>query len=426
VMQASVPKVSATLESLIQKGLLDRLPVTFSAYWFEQFRDWNLLFPAEKDYYERLFSLLDRSGRDLVDRWFAGIRQLEISMGVNEKNWPRGVFTLDQVDFLNRSPHYPKWRAAVSDLFAEIDPALNEDVAHTGHRRLSIIIAPAELPVGPDRMWTRLRKLGTALSVGTADNPDDYLALLLTGRSRADRAPSVTDLYAAASPDGLYKAWVVETNDVLVSIGVGHEKVVRCSYGALESYRKRLMIEVDQVVRNEQIRGPRQLSARLKELKVSPSETVLAKDPVLAEFARATLLSGNGTLLLNNTFVEWAAIQAIRRARPTVQAVAFGIRNKIKPFSGLLIYADQDRVTPIPSQMDTLGSYVDLEILYQYLWHHYEKYPEYPGKTAYLFVGDGLDQIFVIAPPEFLSGLRPEPVPLAKINRLMKDWLSVS
>src|SRR5262249_39644713 len=66
LMQTSAPKVSAKLEALINQGLLDRLPVTFSAYWYEQFRDWDLLFPAEKDYYERLFSLLDRSERAAV------------------------------------------------------------------------------------------------------------------------------------------------------------------------------------------------------------------------------------------------------------------------------------------------------------------------------------------------------------------------
>src|SRR4026209_2359441 len=164
-MQAGVPKVSATLEALIRKGLLARLPVTFSAYWFEQFRDWNLLFPAEKDYYERLFSLLDRSDRDVVDKLFTRMRQLEIRMGVNERNWPRGAFTLDQIDFLNRNPHYSQWRAAVSDIFAQIDPVLDEEVAQRGQPRLAVIIAPPELPVGADRMWTRIRKHGTALPV---------------------------------------------------------------------------------------------------------------------------------------------------------------------------------------------------------------------------------------------------------------------
>ena len=425
-MQSARPKVSATVDALMQTGLLDRLPVTFSAYWFEQFRDWDLLFPAEKDYYQRLFSLLDRSDRAAVDRLFAPMREAENRMGVNDKNWPRREFTLDQVDFLNRSPYYSQWRAAVSNVFAQVDPVLDEEVARRSQPRLAIIVAPAELPVGADRMWMRLRKQGIALPVEVPDNPDDYLPLLLTGSKRMERAPSIADLYAAHRSDAHYHAWMIETGEVLASLGPGHENVIRCSYAGLEKYRKRLMTEVDQLVRSESIRGPRQLSARLKELKVAPSETAMAQDPVLAEFARATLLSGNGTLLLNNTFVEWASIQAIRRARPSVHVVAFGIRNKIKPFSGLLIYADQEKTNPIPTQMDMLGSYVDLEILYLYVWQQFEKFPEYPNKTAYLFAGDGLDQMFIIAPAVFLSKLPSAPAPLAKVNRLMKDWLSLS
>lgn len=425
-MQAGVPRVSVKLEALINKGLLDRLPATFSAYWYEQFRDWDLLFPAEKDYYERLFSLLDRSERAAVDRLFTHMRQVEQRMGVNEKNWPRREFTLDQVDFLNRSPQYPQWRAAVSDVFAQIDPALDEEVARMGRPRLAIVIAPPELPVASDRMWMRLRQQGTPLPVEMPDNPEDYLPLLLTGTRRAGRAPSIIELYAARTSDSHYQSWMIETGDALASVGAAKANVVHCSYAGLEKYRKRLMTEVDRLVRSDEIRGPRELSARLKELKVAPSEAGLAHDPILAEFARATLLSGNGTLLLNNTFVEWAAIQAIRRARPSVQAVAFGIRNKIKPFSGLLIYADQDRVNPIPSQMDMLGSYVDLEIFYQYVWQQFEKYPEYRGKTAYIFVGDGLDQMLAIAPPDFLSKLPRAPASLARINSMMKEWLSLS
>src|SRR5439155_997201 len=125
-MQSARPKVSATVDALMQTGLLDRLPVTFSAYWFEQFRDWDLLFPAE-------------------------------------------------------------------------------------------------LPVGADRMWMRLRKQGIALPVEVPDNPDDYLPLLLTGSKRMEQAPSIADLYAAHRSDANYHAWMIETGEVLASLGPGHE-----------------------------------------------------------------------------------------------------------------------------------------------------------------------------------------------------------
>jgi hypothetical protein len=33
-------KLSPTLEALIEKGLFDRLPVTFSTFFFAQIHDW--------------------------------------------------------------------------------------------------------------------------------------------------------------------------------------------------------------------------------------------------------------------------------------------------------------------------------------------------------------------------------------------------
>jgi hypothetical protein len=124
---------------------------------------------------------------------------------------------------------------------------------------------------------------------------------------------------------------------------------------------------VTHILKTQDVRGPRQLLAKLKDLKIRPSEGDMGRDPVLAEFTRATLLSGNGTLLINNTFVEWSTLQAVRRARPSLTVASFGIRNKIKPFTSLLIYADQDISNPIPTQMDTLGTYVDLEIFDQFI-----------------------------------------------------------
>lgn len=48
-----------------------------------------------------------------------------------------------------------------------------------------------------------------------------------------------------------------------------------------------------------------------------------------------------------------------------------------------------------------LGSYVDLEVYYQYIWQECEEYAEYRRNTAYLFVGIGMDALLAIAPPDF-------------------------
>ena len=142
-MPANAPKVSPALQALIDKGLLEGLPLSFSAFYFDQMKDWELLFPAERSYFERFFGLLDRSSPPLVERLFQPLREIERKMGVNEKTWPKGQFTLEQVDFLNRNPHYPEWRAAVSQVFAQLDPLLDAEIARSGHARLAIVIAPA-------------------------------------------------------------------------------------------------------------------------------------------------------------------------------------------------------------------------------------------------------------------------------------------
>ena len=110
---------SSAIQALIEKGVFDRLPLTFSTYCFDQIKEWELLFEAERAYFERLFGLLGRSQQSLVDELFAPLRAVEQKMGVTEKVFPKRVFTLDQVDFLNRSQHYPEWRRGVTDIFSK-------------------------------------------------------------------------------------------------------------------------------------------------------------------------------------------------------------------------------------------------------------------------------------------------------------------
>ncbi|HEV3196518.1 MAG TPA: hypothetical protein VGZ73_01395 [Bryobacteraceae bacterium] len=418
------PKVSARLQALIDKGLLDRLSVSFSSFCLDQMKDWELLFPAERGYFERLFGLLDRSSPEVVERVFAPVREIERKMGVTEKTFPKGQFTLEQVDFLNRNPYYSEWRGAITRIFAQLDPLLDSEVARAGHARLVIAIAPSQLPADPERMWTWFQGRGKRVALEMPERAEAFLPLLLTGEEHG-RAPSIAELFSGGKKGGTYGAWIVEAGAGLSRVGTDSGSVVKYSYQSLEQYRQRLMKEVQTVVDAQEVPGPRQLSARLKQMKILASEGDLARDPILAEFARAILLSGNGTLLINNTFVEWATVQAVRRARPSVTVVGFGIRNKIKPFSSLLIYADQNATNPIPSQMDTLGSYVDLEVFWQYIWQEFEKYAEYRNNTAYLFVGDGMEEMLVVAPQDCPLLSAKGALKLQVVFENLKEWMSV-
>jgi len=377
--------VSPKLEKLIEKGLFERLPATFSTFFWQQIKEWDTLFPAERGYFERLFTLIDSLPALDADAMFEPLRATERKMGVNERNWPRRAFTLEQVDFLNRNPHYPEWRAAVANLFGRLDPILEEEVRRHGRPRLVIVRSPAELPVGPDRMWTRLKGKRVALD------------------GEFDGAAHFAPLFASAK-SGPFDSWVIEAGN-----SASVEGAVHLSYEGLEAYRKRLMTTVQHIVDKQQIRGPRELGAELKKIRILASEGDAAKDSVMAEFTRSVLLAGNGTLLINNTFVEWATVQALRRARPALLMASFGIRNKMKPFSSLLIYTDQEQANPIPTQMDTLGTYQDLEVFYLYIWQEGQKYAEYQNNTVYLFIAEGMDELLYTAPPDFVLPDRAKP-----------------
>jgi hypothetical protein len=389
--------VSPVLQKLIDAGLFERIPATFSTFFFEQIKDWDTLFPAEHSYFERLFLLIDKLPPADFEELFSPLRSLEPKMGVNERTWPRRSFKLDQVDFLNRNARYAEWRAEIAKIFSRLDPVLDEDTRRRGRPRLVIVLSPAELPVGPDRLWTRLTGRRIAL-----ESPLDTAVHIAPLLARGDAAR--------------FDRWLVQASTEITAA----PGVVSLDYDALAAYRQRLMNDVATVVEKEQIRGPRELGARLRKMKILESEGPLASDVVLAEFVRAILLAGNGTLLINNTFVEWATIQAVRRARPSITVSAFGIRNKMKPFSSLLIYADQDKSSPIPTQVDTLGTYVDLEIFYQYIWQEFEKYVEYQRNTVYIFAAEAMDGALVIAPPDFTLPGRTSPEKLAAAAR---EWM---
>ncbi len=420
-------RYSPEIRRLLNAGLLDRLPRTFSVYSLDRLRDWNKLFPAEQKYFERLFGLLDRSSDEAVQTLFAPLREVEKSMDIGGGLWNSRTFTLEHVDFLQRNRHLPAWRSAVAEIFAKIDPLLDAELARVGKARLVIVVSPAELPMGPDRMWTRIRGHGRTLPVATESAADlnDYLPTLLSGAPRASRAPSIVDLYAAQRAENPFEAWVVEAGDPVLRLAQTIDGWVGLSYDRLADLRRILMAEVNDLVTEERIPGPRQLGERLQRLNPGALRRAAGRDPVLQDFLQSVLLNGNGTLLINNTFVEWTTLQAIRRARPAVIVSSFGIRNKVKPFSSLLIYSDQEDTNPIPTQADMLGSYVDLEVFYQYIFQECSKYAEYRRNTAYLFAGIGQDALFVIAPPDFPLLAAEGPTTLQNAFSACARWVGV-
>jgi hypothetical protein len=80
----------------------------------------------------------------------------------------------------------------------------------------------------------------------------------------------------------------------------------------------------------------------------------------------------------------------------------------------------------VPAVPDPAGSFIDVEQLSYYVWVNAEKNPAYRGKTLYLFLAEGVDEMLAIgpgaaaAPPAAIA-----PARLEDVCATMSAWLGV-
>jgi hypothetical protein len=145
------------------------------------------------------------------------------------------------------------------------------------------------------------------------------------------------------------------------------------------------------------VESPQEFAAYARSLQITPSAgALLYSADILLAFVRDVLLTGNGTLVMNNTFVEWAAVQALKRAQPRILITRFGVRDKLRPFSSMVMFSQPRPLDQLPSVQDPAGSFIDVEQLSYYIWLNAEKTPAYRGKTLYLFLAEGVDEMLAI------------------------------
>jgi hypothetical protein len=129
---------------------------------------------------------------------------------------------------------------------------------------------------------------------------------------------------------------------------------------------------------------------------------------------------------VNNTFVEWAAAQALRRAQPRMLVTRFGVRDKLKPFSSMIMFSQARPTDHQPIVPDPAGSFIDVEQLSYYVWVNAEKNPAYRGKTLYLFLAEGVDEMLAIGPATATAPATTiAPARLEDVCATMARWLDV-
>jgi hypothetical protein len=258
------------------------------------------------------------------------------------------------------------------------------------------------------------------------------LEFLLAGIPNAAGGRSGGLLDAARSRSEALRAdtWVVEAGNSLVDHLVGGETsaagvptAILLSNSRLDRYRQSFSHEMNTM--SKDLADADAVFDHLRKVDVTPwCPPEVASEPAVREFLRSLYLTGNGAVIYGNSFVEWAASEAFRRARPSFLAAQFGIRSKPKPFTGVAVFDNPDQVNPLPAVDDLPGSAVDAQMLALYVWLAAYRYEDYQRSTVCVCLAESLSQAYVVAPPEFALWRETQPIPLDRLGAALRTWIA--
>ncbi|HMD69760.1 MAG TPA: hypothetical protein VKF41_00370 [Bryobacteraceae bacterium] len=385
--------------------LIRRLPATFGPALRDQFAQWNLLFSAERRQLQAQLDWLSRLPREEFDRLFAPLAAIESRMALPGWNSNAATLGVRDTGILARSPAYPQWRAEVERVFTRIDEATAPSAGLQGLRRLVVCVLPSGIPLQDQPLWPDLAREGAWLPL---ERPFGGM-LPSFGAAIATRT-------AAPELDRDERTWVIECDSRFSAL----PGVPVLSWAELDALRREFLRRLNAVQRD--LRSVDQTGEELRRADIGRlTPPAVAANARVREFLRGVLLSGNGSLVFPNSFVEWGASEALRRAQPQALIACFGIREKLKPFSSLVLFEDQNRANPVADQEDATGSLVDALLLSRYVYLAAQRVACYPGHTLTLLAACDSNRVLALGAPG--ADLPHAPAAAEDLAGLALRWL---
>lgn len=429
-------QLTGAVQEALNTGVLKRLPLTFLPFVNQQLKQWNYLFPRERQSVESLLLYVASLTPQQSANLFRNMVLLEEKMGVRQWQFSTAEQTIQNSSQLARSPYFQEWRHAVQAVFDAADQHARNAGNASGEKknRLVLMEIPQPLTLDAAKAWRRWQGIGRPiqLDLSLATKSNSALEFLLDGMPNDKGVPFGGLLSACcrrpqASPGD---TWVVDAARHLVDSVLRSEQAsaststpILLSYGRLDEYRQNFSHEMNTM--HKDLGDADAVFDRLRQVEVAqwcPAE--VNADPAVREFLRSLYLTGNGAVIFGNSFAEWAASEAFRRARPSFLSVQFGTRSKMKPFTGVAVFDNPDQVNPLPAVDDLPGSSMDAQMLALYVWLAARRYQEYQSATVCLCIAVSLSQAYLVAPPEFYLESDMGPIPLERLAEALQKWIA--
>lgn len=432
-MEAS-KKLPDRVQEALRNGLLKRFPLTFLPFVNQQLHEWEFLFPNEKRSTEKLIVYVDGLSSSESAALFSDVVRLENKMDVRQRQFSTGEQTIQNASELARSPYFEQWRQAVQAVFDTADRhAMQTHAGPVKPRHRAIVLdIPSSLPMEEAEAWRHWHGLGSRVKLQPLPSGPSQSALdgVLAGLiGNVAEASGLRYLPENNGEESSAESWVIDGARSLVDacLADGQSQApahaILLSYTRLDTCRENFSREMNTMRKN--LSDADSVYDHLRKVDVMPwCPPEVGPDPAVREFVRALYLSGNGAVIFGNSFVEWAASEALRRARPHFLAARFSVRSKPKPFTGVAVFENPNQVNPLPAVDDTLGSAVDAEILAAYVWLSALRYEEYRESTVCVCFAGNLAEAYLVAPAEFEFRLIAEPIPVEALAEALKSWLA--
>lgn len=426
---ASLPE---NLKNAVDHGVLKRLPITFLPFANQQLHEWDFLFPNERQSTQRLLLYVDNLSDDDSAGLFRNVIDLEAKMDVHKWRFSTSEQTIENASLLARSPYYQEWRTAVQAVFDAADNFAHTTVSQaTTSKRLLLLDIPRPLSVGAKDPWGRWQKLGRAVELDTSHLAESASVLehLLVVPGERNQGPSSLLDRASRTGSNTADTWVLDAGrslvDRLVSRPVetnGEVEPILLGYSRLDQFRESFSHEMNTM--RKDLTDADAVYDHLRKVDVRAWCPPEAQSSAVREYLRTLYLSGNGAVIFGNSFVQWGAAEALRRARPRFLAAMFGVRPKPKPFTGVAVFDNPDQVNPLPPVDDLPGSAIDAQILALYIWLAATRYSEYQSQTACVCIAESLSQAYLVAPPDFPLKSDTERSSVGELSQALHEWIA--
>jgi hypothetical protein len=374
--------------------LIAHLPVTMRPSLNQQLSKWESLFPFEQEQLVRYMRGLESFSPSALETLIEPLKSVEIKMGVAQWNFSQTGDTMENASLLARSEYYADWRREVERIFEAVNTvARNAEPSSPNPARLVLIVLPKSLPVDPLNEWKPWDPRATDIKI--SGDSSKLSELIIQGGP--DR-PGVARILANQGSTDSSDLWLIDADAEFEKLLAPSERQSSCSlsYSTLKPFRDRFLAQVNTVPKS--IEGTDQTLDAMRHDDWGqwwPSE--LAGKTRLRSFVIDLFLSGNGALIFSNAFVEWAASEVLRRARPRVVVARFGLRSRPKPFTGIAIFENQQRISTLPDVDDPSGSAADAAILARYIWLAAMRYQQ-QNRTSCLCISEYHNAAYLIAP----------------------------